>query len=228
MKVIASSSGGKDSTFALFKAAQIGHEIVYLANTISDDFKRVRFHGVKDEVIQKQAQALGLPILQKTTSAKNYRKDYIENIKRVVEKERISGACPSTAGVEGLVLGDIFLEDCYEWAEGVCKELGLKLIEPLWKIDPEKLFREFVESGFEAVVVSTQANILDESWVGRKLDLDFLKDIKKLKNVDICGENGEYHSLVLNGPNFKKGLEIKKSQKVKIKDYWFLDIQEII
>lgn len=218
MKVIASSSGGKDSTFALFKAAQIGHEIVYLANTISDDFKRVRFHGVKDEVIQKQAKALGLEILQKPTSAKNYRKDYIENIKSVIEKEKI----------EGLVLGDIFLEDCYEWAEGVCKELGLKLIEPLWKIDPEKLFREFVESGFEAVVVSTQANILDESWVGRKLDLDFLKDIKKLKNVDICGENGEYHSLVLNGPNFKKGLEIKRSQKVKIKDYWFLDIQEII
>ena len=217
MKVIASTSGGKDSTFALYKAQQAGHEIAYLANTISDDFKRVRFHGVKDEVIQKQARVLGIPLLQKKTSAENYRADYIENIKKVVKKK----------GIEGLVLGDIFLQDCFTWAKEVCDELGIELIEPLWKIDPEKLFKEFIESQFEAVVVSTQANILDESWVGRKLDLSFLEDIKKLKNIDICGENGEYHSLVLDGPNFKKGLEIKKSKKVKIKNYWFLDIQEI-
>src|SRR3989344_3126812 len=216
MKVIASTSGGKDSTFAIFKAIQVGHEIVYLANTIAFDSGRVRFHGVKKEIIQAQAKALGIPLLQKETTPENYRKEYIENVREVISKE----------GIEGLVLGDIFLQDCFDWAKAICDELGITLIEPLWKIDPEKLFKEFIESGFEAIVVSTQANILDESWVGRKLDQSFLEDIKKIKGVDICGENGEYHSLVLNGPNFKKRLEIKKSEKVLIKGYWFLDVQE--
>src|SRR3989344_1248724 len=204
MKVIVSISGGKDSTFALYKAIQRGYEVAYLANTISDDFKRVRFHGVKGQVIRKQAKALGIPLLQTETSEENYRRDYIENIEEIIKKE----------GIEGLVLGDIFLEDCFDWAKGICDQLGIELIEPLWKSDPEQTFKEFIELGFEAIVVSSQADILDKSWVGRKLDQQFLEDIKKLKNVDICGENGEYHSLVLNGPIFKKKLEIKVSKKV--------------
>lgn len=215
MKVIASTSGGKDSTFAIFKAQQMGHEVVFLANTIAYDSGRVRFHGVKAEIIQMQANALGIPLLQKQTTPENYRKEYIENIREIIKKE----------GIEGLVLGDIFLEDCYTWAKEICDELGIELIEPLWKMNPESLLQEFINAGFEAVVVSTQANLLDKSWVGRKLDQNFLEDVKKIKGVDICGENGEYHSLVLNGPNFKKKLEIRIGEKIKIKDYWFLDIQ---
>lgn len=221
MKIIASTSGGKDSTFALFKAMQMGHEIAYLANTIAYDSGRVRFHGVRAEIIQKQAEALGIPLLQKETTPENYRKEYIDNIKDIIQKESIEGLC----------LGDIFLEDCYTWAKEICDELGIELIEPLWKISPEEIMKDFINSGFEAVVVSTQANLLGEDWVGRKLDLNFLEDIKKLKGVDpdligvdICGENGEYHSLVLNGPIFKKKLEIKKSKKVLINGYWFLDL----
>lgn len=217
MKIIASTSGGKDSTFALFKAIQMGHEVAYLANTIAYDSGRVRFHGVKKEIIQQQARALEIPLLQKETTPENYREEYIENIKNVIKKEDIEGLC----------LGDIFLEDCYTWAKEICDELGIELIEPLWKKSSEEVMEDFIDSGFEAIVVSTQSDLLDESWVGRKLDQSFLDDIKKLKNVDICGENGEYHSLVLDGPIFKKRLEIKKSEKVKIKDYWFLDIQEL-
>lgn len=217
MKVIASTSGGKDSTFAIFKAVQMGHEVAYLANTIAYDSKRVRFHGVKAEIIQKQAEALGLPLLQKETTPENYRKEYLENIREVIKKE----------GIEGLVFGDIFLQDCYNWAKEICDELGIVLIEPLWKKSSEEVMEDFMDSGFEAIVVSTQSDLLDASWVGRKLDQSFLDDIKKINGVDICGENGEYHSLVLNGPIFKKKLEIKKSEKVKIKNYWFLDIQRL-
>ena len=118
MKVIVSTSGGKDSTLALYKALQMGHKVVYLANTISDDFRRVRFHGVKAEVIQKQAKALGISLLQKQTSANDYRKDYLENIKGIIEKE----------GIEGLVLGDIFLEDCFDWYG--CRNWGVPAIIP--------------------------------------------------------------------------------------------------
>lgn len=214
MKVIASTSGGKDSTFAIFKAQQMGHEVAFLANTIAYDSGRVRFHGIKAEIIQKQAEALGIPLLQKQTTPENYKKEYIENIKSVIKIE----------GIEGLVLGDIFLEDCYTWAKEICDELGIELIEPLWKMNPEKILREFIDAGFEAVIVSTQANILDESWVGRKLDMNFLEDIKKLENIDICGENGEYHSLVLDGPIFKKKLNLNLDKKMLIKSYWFLDI----
>ncbi len=213
MRVIVSTSGGKDSTFALYKAQQLGHEVVCLANTIANDSKRVRFHGIKAEIIQQQAKSLGIPVLQKVTTPESYRTEYIDNIRQAVKDEQ----------VEGLVLGDIFLQDCFDWAEQICDELKIKLIEPLWQVDPEEIMKEFIDSGFEAVVVSTQASILDQSWVGRGLDESFLQNIKRLKGVDICGENGEYHTFVLNGPIFKKKLVIKRQQKVKIRDYWFLD-----
>lgn len=213
-RVVVSISGGKDSIFALYKAMQQGHQIACLFNTISYDHKRVRFHRLKAQTIQKQAKALGLPLYQITTTSENYQKEYIEGLKTIIEKEK----------VEGLVLGDIFLQDCYDWAKKICSDLKIELIEPLWQIPPLKLFQEFIDNNFEAIVVSTQSNLLDQSWVGKTLNKNFLKDIQKLDNIDICGENGEYHSLVINGPIFKKKLDIKINQVVSKNNYLFLDI----
>lgn len=213
-KVIVSTSGGKDSTFACFKAMQQGYKVSYLANTISDDYKRVRFHGLPAELIQAQAQAMQIPLIQKETSANNYRRDYLDNLKKVIKKD-----------ISGLVLGDIYLQDCYDWAEEICKELNIELIEPLWQIPSKKIIQDFIESGFEAVVVSTQSNLLGKEWVGRKVDPEFLNDIEKLKKIDICGENGEFHTFVTSGPTFKKRIILKDIKKVLIGGYWFLDIQ---
>lgn len=211
--VIVSWSGGKDSCHALYKAMQSGYTPAYLANTISDDYNRVRFHGVKDTVIQAQAAALGIPLLQKPTRADAYEEDYKDNLK-------------SVKNIHGLVFGDIFLPDCLIWANKVAKDMGTVAIEPLWKRKPLELLQEFIAAGFSAIIVSTQANLLGKEWVGRMINQSFIDDIQKLPAIDPCGENGEYHSLVLDGPIFQKRLEITKSEKVLRNGYWFFDIQE--
>lgn len=196
---------------ALYNSIQAGHKIFYLYNTVSDDFERVRFHGVKDSVIKLQAQALDLPLIQVKTRGDFYENDFKNGIRKT--KEDI------------LVFGDIHLQNCYNWARKISSELGFELSEPLWKKEPKAILKEFIDSGFEAVVVSCQSDLLDESFVGRKIDYQFLKEVSA-RSVDACGENGEYHTLVLNGPIFKRKLEIIKSKKVKIGNYWFLDVQE--
>ncbi len=213
--VIATWSGGKDSCFATYKAMQAGYTVSYIANTISKEYKRVRFHGVTAEIIQTQSLAIDIPLLQQATSPERYEEEFIENIRKGFSKE-----------IEGIVFGDIHLDDCLAWAKKVAKSIGVEAIEPLWHKPQEQILLEFIEAGFEAIIVSTQANILDKEWIGRKLDKSFLKDIKKLSGVDICGENGEYHSLVLNGPLFKKKIEISQSSPVFRDGYWFLDIQK--
>ena len=124
------------------------------------------------------------------------------------------------------MFGDIFLEDCLAMAKRVSEGVGLSLLEPLWGKGSKKVLEDFMEAGFEAVIVSTQAKLLGKEWVGRRIDRSFLKDIMKNPEIDPCGENGEYHSLVIDGPIFKKRISITKSQKIIRDGYWFLDIQE--
>src|SRR3989344_5770163 len=153
-KVIVSWSGGKDSCFACYKAMQAGYTISYLANTVSKEYKRVRFHGLKDTLIQKQAQALGIPLLQKETSAENYEKEFKDNIEQVISED-----------ICWVVFGDIHLQHCLAWANKVCNDMGVAALEPLWGKEPQKILSDFIESGFEAIVVSTQANLLGKEWI---------------------------------------------------------------
>ncbi len=206
MKTVVCFSGGKDSCLALYKS-KIDNCVLF--NTVSDDYSRVRFHGVKDEIIRMQAEALGLELVQVKTRGKFYEKDFKKGIP---EADRI-------------VFGDIHLNHCLEWAKKVSGDLGMELSEPLWGLKPESVLKEFIESGFKAVVVSCQADLLDESFVGRVIDKTFLKDMSAL-GLDVCGENGEFHTLVLDGPVFKKRLEIKESEKARIGNYFFLDIKK--
>lgn len=213
--VVSSWSGGKDSCLACYKAISDGYEISYLFNTVSVEFKRVRFHGTEAELIRRQAQAIGIPLLQIETSPNGYEQEFKEGVRSLIPN-----------GINGMVFGDIHLLHCREWAERICKELCIQAIEPLWGQNPEEILLDFIESGFEAIVISTQANLLDEEWLGRKLDKDFLQDIRKHRRIDACGENGEYHTLVTNGPMFRQRIEILESQKILRDGYWFLDIRK--
>ena len=206
-------SGGKDSCLATYRLLCRGFKVAYLANTISKEYRRVRFHGVAAEIIQLQAQALNIPLLQQETVANSYEKEFKENIAPAISSK-----------VVGVVFGDIHLRSCLAWANKICKDLGVEAIEPLWGKKPEKVLADFIETGFEAVVVSTQADLLGKEWVGRKIDKQFLQDIRRLKNIDSCGENGEYHSLVVDGPIFKQRVDVGKTRKVLREGYWFLDI----
>lgn len=215
-KVVIAWSGGKDSCLAYYKARQMGYSVTYILNTISQEFKRVNFHGVEDIVIQKQAEAIGVPLLQIQTTPFGYENEFKKGL----------AAIKKTTDIDGLVCGDIYLEECFARAKRTCDALQLQLIEPLWQQDPVGLMKEFIDLGFEAIVVSAQASVLGKEWVGRAIDKQFLKDIQPIKNVDPCGENGEYHTLVIDGPLFSKRIAIEKSKSIRKGTHWFLDIQK--
>ena len=214
MSYIASWSGGKDSCFACYQAILKGYHISYLLNFISQEYRRVRFHGTEARLIHMQAEAIGTSLLQKETTPDGYEQEFKETVRSLIPK-----------GIEGMIFGDIYIEEHKEWTERVCREIGIEAIEPLWGKDQEGLLLEFIDAGFEAKIVSAQSDLFDKKWIGRKVDRDFLKYLQE-NNIDACGENGGYHTLVTNGPLFKKKIEITESNSIRRDGYWFLDTLE--
>lgn len=219
LKVIASWSGGKESCLACYKAMEKGYKIEYLLNFISKKYKRCCFHGIQKELINLQTDLIGIPLSQKEVSPdmKLYEKEFKEAVNRLKKK-----------GLKGMVFGDVYLIEHRDWIERVCRDLKLKAIEPLWQRAPEKIIEEFIRLGFKAVVVSAKTELFSKDFIGREVDFQLLKELKKRK-ICPCGENGEFHTFVIDSPMFKKGkIEITKSRKVLKKGFWphwFLDIQ---
>jgi len=214
MSYISSWSGGKDSCFACYKAIREGYNVSHLLNFISKEYKRVSFHGTEAKLIQLQAKAIGTPLLQKETTWNGYEQEF---------KDAVKSLMPN--GVKGIVFGDIYLQEHKDWVERVCGELGIEAIEPLWGQDPERILLEFIDAGFEATVVSAKSELFDDKWIGRKVDRELLSHLKD-NNIDLCGENGEYHTFVAGGPMFNKKINITKSQPITRDGYWFLDTLE--
>ncbi len=219
MSAIASWSGGKDSCLACYKAIKAGHKIKYLLNFVSREYKRCCFHGVKAELIKAQAELTDIPLAQKevTANLKKYKEEFMEAVSAL-----------QTKGVDEMVFGDIYLRDQLNWVNRTCGELKIKPIEPLWGSEPDKIIEEFISAGFKALVVSCKAELFKKEFLGRYIDESFLAELKK-RNICPCGENGEFHTLVVDGPIFKKRIEIIKSRPV-LRDgfwkHWFLDIQK--
>ncbi|MCK4753011.1 MAG: diphthine--ammonia ligase [Planctomycetes bacterium] len=214
MSYITSWSGGKDSCLACYKAMLDGYDISYILNSISEEYKRVRFHGLEAKLIQLQAKSLGIPLLQKETTDDRYEQEF---------KEAIQSLIPN--GIKGMVFGDIYLEGAKEWVEKVCGDLGIEAVEPLWGKETEEVLTEFIDAGFEAIIVGAQSEFVGKEWIGRYVNKDFMKYLKD-KGADICGENGEYHTLVVNGPIFSKRIEITESETIRRNGYWFLDTRQ--
>ena len=208
---LASWSGGKDSCFAGYKALAQGYKISHLVNFISQQYQRVSFHGTEKRLIQLQSQAIGIPVLQKGTTPDGYEAEF---------KEAVLALLPE--GIKGMVFGDIYLDEHREWVERVCAELGIEAVEPLWGESTESVLSGFIEAGFEAIVVGAKAQLIDQEWVGRGVDIDFMNYLKS-KDIDLCGESGEYHTLVVGGPLFKRKIEITESRTIRRDGYWFLD-----
>ena len=192
MKVFVSWSGGKESALSCYRAMQRKDlEVAYLLNMVSEDGAHSRSHGVKANRLEAQAEAMGVPILQKRCTWDTY-EDAFKNAVAELKKE----------GIEGGIFGDIDLQAHRDWVERVSKESGIKAILPLWGGEREHLITEFLEAGFEATVVSVKPEALGPEWIGRKIDKVFVEDIKKMGNIDLCGEAGEYHTFVTGGPIF--------------------------
>jgi diphthine-ammonia ligase len=215
-QVFISWSGGKDSCLACYRAVQNGLKVRYLLNMINEDGKRSRSHGLSVGTLQLQAQALDFPLVQRRASWDDYEAEFKEALQAFKEE-----------GIDGGIFGDIDLEEHRQWVERVCQETGITPYLPLWGLPQEKIMRDFIGLGFEAIVVTTRADTLGEEWLGRKIDRDFLKQIdemEKKKGVTPCGEAGEYHTFVVNGPLFTKRIEIPESKPIFNNGYWFLEI----
>ena len=215
-KIFVSWSGGKDSCLAGYLASTSGLRVCYLANTVNEDGKRSRSHGISTEVLQLQSQALEIPLVQRRTTRDNYEAEFKSMVLTLKED-----------GITGGVFGDIDFNPHREWIDRVCQELDITPHLPLWGKSQDKIMRDFIALGFEAVVVATDANLLGEEWLGRKVNLDFIKDLEELteaKKITLCGEAGEYHTLVIDGPLFKQRVEIMETSKELRDGHWFLEI----
>ncbi len=219
MKVTSSWSGGKDSCLACYQAMLKGYKVSVLLNFISKEYKRCCFHGIDSQLMSLQAKAIGIPLIQREVSADmgEYEKEFknaVNELKRY--------------GIEGMVFGDVYLEEHKSWVERVCRELGIVPIEPLWNIKPEEIIRDFINSGFKAVVVSAKADLFMEKDIGREVDKNFLGDLIERK-ICPCGENGEFHTFVYDGPIFKKRIEILETEKILREGFWkhwYLDVRK--
>lgn len=212
-------SGGKDSCYALWKAMSQGHDVRYLVNFISPvRFGRNAFHGVRHELIRMQSESVGIPIMQRETTWEGYERTFREVMNELRNR-----------GIEGLVTGDMDIIEHRTWTENICGEFGLKAVMPLWGLNPEDVLKGFVDEGFESIVVCVRADLLDDSWLGRRIDRKFMADFHdycQKRSLNICGENGEYHTFVVDGPALQKRISITPREKVLSEGYWFLDIGE--
>lgn len=223
-KAFVSWSGGKETSLACYKAIQNQDiKVAYLLNMVSEDGKRSRSHGLDSSLLRAQSDAMGIPIIQRRTTWEGYEGIFKEAVSEL-KKE----------GVKIGVFGDIDLQEHRDWVERVCKEIGIKPLLPLWGENRERLLKEFIRTGFKAIVVATKADLLGKEWLGRRIDEEFIKNLKKLNDVDLCGEKGEYHTFVFDGPIFREPVKFTAGRKV-FKDkprpctqergkHWFLEI----
>lgn len=217
--VISSWSGGKDSCLACYKVIKQGYQVKYLLNFISKESKRCCFHGLEAKLINLQAESIGIPLIQKEVTADM--QEYEQEFKAAVSELK-------THGIKAMVFGDIYLDEHKSWVDRVCGDLGIRPIEPLWNSPSSVILKEFIDFGFKAVIVSAQADKFGEDFVGKEVTRELLSELE-LKNICPCGENGEFHTFVVDGPIFKRRIEILESEPV-LKEgfwkYWFLDIKK--
>lgn len=205
-KVIFNWSGGKDSALCLYKIQQAEqYDVLCLLTSISEPYQRVSMHGVRADLLDLQAESIGLPLVKMTMPEMPSMETYEAMMKTTLKELKAKGATAS-------VFGDIFLEDLRQYRENKLAELDLKGLFPLWKQPTNKLMREFIDLGFKTIVTCVNEKYLDKSFAGRIIDNDFLADLPA--DVDPCGENGEFHTFVFDGPIFKKPIPFERGEVV--------------
>ncbi|NWF98577.1 MAG: diphthine--ammonia ligase [Nitrospirae bacterium] len=213
LKAFVSWSGGKDSALACYRAMVNGVKVLYLVNMLGETGKYSRSHGLTAELLKTQASAIGIPIIQKNTTWENYEYEFKNTIMQLKKD-----------GVSAGVFGDIDVQEHREWVERVCMETGIKAILPLWNEEREPLMKEFICSGFKAILCSTNASFLGSEWLGKEVDSDFIRDLKASGNIDLCGERGEYHTFVYDGPIFKFPVRFSAVKWIQKDKNLFLEI----
>src|SRR5688572_30067280 len=209
-KVSISWSGGKDSAFALYKILLSGeYEIASLHTVFNEETKCVGLHGVHEEMIERQAEQLDIPLIKLYLTSSEEHEVYTRLMKSFYRQ------CARDA-IEGIVFGDIFLEDLKKFREDLLQESGVNPIFPLWKINSSVLIDDFINTGFKTILCSANADYFSKDDLGRVMDFKFILDLPA--DVDPCGENGEFHTFVFDGPMFRKPIDFRL-REVLLKKY---------
>ncbi|HEY9183843.1 MAG TPA: diphthine--ammonia ligase [Salegentibacter sp.] len=200
-------SSGKDAAFALYRVQSEGlYEVQKLVSTVNIESNRVSMHGLRVELMQQQVDAIGIPLQLIKFEGNVSMQTYNELME--IETEKLLDQ-----GFNYSIFGDIFLEDLRKYRENQLGEKGIKAVFPLWKLDTAQMIQDFLQVGFKAIVVCVNAEKLDKSFCGRLLDENFLKDLPS--DVDPCGENGEFHTFVFDGPIFNKPVDFAVGEIVE-------------
>ena len=214
MKVFVSWSGGKDCMLACYRAMrQPDIEIAVLLNMLTESGEHSLSHQLPAALLQGQAHALGLPMLQRKASRQAYEKEFKQAIADLKRQ-----------GAEAGVFGDIDLKAHRDWLERVCREMDIQAIFPLWEDPRETMLEEFIGAGFKSRIVVTDAAVLGEEWLGCEIDAAFMSKIKTLPHVDACGEKGEYHTFVYDGPMFRAPVPFYDEEHRMIEKHWVLKL----
>jgi diphthine-ammonia ligase len=209
MNALCSWSGGKDSCFALMQAMETGIVPKVLLNVLNEEGKISRSHGIPKHILQQQADAAGLPIKMISSSWQDYEMNFTNALSDLKNEFQLSHA----------IFGDIDLQAHRDWEEKVCANAGLEAVLPLWLKDRRSLVLQMLASGIETMIVSCNT-IMGERFLGKILTTELIDELEAL-GVDACGENGEFHTLVLNCPMFSNKIEVTVNEKLLHENYWF-------
>jgi uncharacterized protein (TIGR00290 family) len=214
--ILLSWSGGKDSAMALYEIQRAGEfQVASLLTNINTAYDRISMHGVRRELLERQACALGLPLHTISLSQNCNNQEY-------ESKSAAALAQFQMAQIQTVAFGDIFLEDLRQYRERNLAQISMKGIFPIWLRDTRELARTFIELGFRAILVCVDTEKLPESFAGRQFDADLLNDLPA--EVDPCGENGEFHTFVYDGPVLKNSVAFTFGERVVRDRFAFCDL----
>jgi len=200
-KALFNWSSGKDSALALYKILQNSdYKIECLLTSVNQKYERISMHGVRLELLQAQAESIGIALKIMEIPEMPTMEVYEEVMTQTLSNLKDSGITHS-------VFGDIFLEDLRQYRENQLLKIDFKGVFPIWNIPTKDLIQEFISLGFKTIVVCVNEKYLDKSFVGRIIDQDFINDLPE--NVDVCGENGEFHTFAFDGPIFSKPIDFE-------------------
>jgi uncharacterized protein (TIGR00290 family) len=205
-KAVFNWSSGKDSALALYKTLQNPEiKISCLLTSVNQHYQRISMHGVRVELLKQQAESIGLPLEIMEVPEMPTMEAYENVMRKTLAKLKNQGITQS-------IFGDIFLQDLRKYREDKLAEIDFICVFPLWKIPTTKLIQEFISLGFKTIVVCVNEQFLDKSFVGRIIDQEFINDLPE--NVDVCGENGEFHTFTFDGPIFSKPIDFEIGEVV--------------
>ena len=216
-KGFCSWSGGKDCCLALYKALRDGREVSRLLTMTGEESdKTVRApHGLNRKIFDLQAEAMEIPIYRQSVTWDSYERKFKEAVRELMDEESLSFG----------VFGDSELQGHRDWVENTSSELGIEPILPLWHVDPVKIYSQFIEAGFQAIVINAGAEHFNQEVLGRRLDYDFL-DFLSEEGIHPTGEGGEYHTLVIDGPLFERRIEITEKRELITEDRFVMDVKD--